>query len=269
MITRRRDEKQGGTSPEVPHLSYSRLQRYLFCPEQYRLYYVENLRPRIPPAGMVFGQVLHEALAGFFRRSIDPVQTFQKVWGELRGVELAYGERDSWEKLAASGTKLLATFVREEAGRITEVEAVEQGFSLTVTSLGVPLVGVVDLLARLDGTRTVIDFKSAARDYDEHTVILSDQLTAYAVAKPEAEQVALCVFVKGATPRIEWHLARRDGMQITEYLHKAAVVAQAINAGHFYKRPGWWCGSCDFLPVCLGDEHKIRETLVEITPPSP
>ena len=124
------------------------------------------------------------------------------------------------------------------ARRITRIEAVEQGFSLTVTSLGVPFVGVVDLVAHLDGKRTVIDFKTAARDYEEHTVVLSDQLTAYALAKPEAEQVALCVFAKGATPRVEWHLARREGPQIAEYLRKATVVGHAIGAGHFYKRRG-------------------------------
>ena len=56
MTAGRREHKKGGASPEVPHLSHSRLQRYLFCPEQYRLYYVESLRPKVPPAGMVFGQ---------------------------------------------------------------------------------------------------------------------------------------------------------------------------------------------------------------------
>jgi len=150
------------------------------------------------------------------------------------------------------------------ARRITRIEAVEQGFSLTVTSLGVPFVGVVDLVAHLDGKRTVIDFKTAARDYEEHTVVLSDQLTAYALAKPEAEQVALCVFAKGATPRVEWHLARREGPQIAEYLRKATVVGHAIGAGHFYKRPGWWCAGCDYLPACLGDQRKVEETLARV-----
>ena len=34
----------------APHLSHSRINRYLTCPEQYRLYYVEKLRPKPKPA---------------------------------------------------------------------------------------------------------------------------------------------------------------------------------------------------------------------------
>ena len=35
------------------YLSHSRVNRYLLCPEQYRLYYVENLRPNVPSASLV------------------------------------------------------------------------------------------------------------------------------------------------------------------------------------------------------------------------
>ena len=47
----------------TPHLSHSRISRYLHCPEQYRLYYLEGLRPRVPSASLVFGQVVHQALS--------------------------------------------------------------------------------------------------------------------------------------------------------------------------------------------------------------
>jgi hypothetical protein len=47
MIERLLAEKEERGRPNgVPHLSHSRISRYLLCPEQYRLYYVENLRPR-------------------------------------------------------------------------------------------------------------------------------------------------------------------------------------------------------------------------------
>jgi len=32
----------------LPFLSFSRIDKYLTCPEKYRLYYVERLRPLIP-----------------------------------------------------------------------------------------------------------------------------------------------------------------------------------------------------------------------------
>jgi hypothetical protein len=51
---------------------------------------------------------------------------------------------------------------------------------------------------------------------------------------------------------------------MTEYLRKAEIVAQAIAAGHFYKRPGWWCSGCDYLPKCIGDEAEARRRLVRV-----
>ncbi len=59
------------TSTTIPHLSFSRINRYLHCPEQYRLYYIENLRPRVPSASLVFGKILHRALAYFLQRQGD------------------------------------------------------------------------------------------------------------------------------------------------------------------------------------------------------
>jgi predicted choloylglycine hydrolase len=51
-------------------------------------------------------------------------------------------------------------------------------------------------------TLTVIDFKTAKSAYPEYEVALSDQLTTYQLAEPDAEQVAFCVFVKTKEPRI-------------------------------------------------------------------
>src|SRR5439155_25105329 len=94
----------------------------------------------------------------------------------------------------------------------------------------------------------------------------SDQMSAYALAEPDAEGVSLCVFLKTATRRTEWNRTTRAACQLLEYLDKVRLVSQAIGAGQFYKRPGWWCGGCDYLPVCLGDQQKIRETLVQVQP---
>lgn len=249
-------------APSLPYLSHSRIGKYLHCPEQYRLYYVEGLRRRIPDASLVFGQVVHQALATLFQNGEDPVDVFTRLWTEVESADLAYSERESWTKLSAVGRTCLSRFVEEEHPKLHDVTASEQPFRLMVTSLGLPFVGVIDLAAGLHRKRTVIDFKTAASAYQEHEVALSDQLTAYQLAEPEAEQSALCVFVKTKEPRIDWLLSERRPHQVLEYLEKVDYVAQEISAGRFYKRPGKWCSYCDFLPVCLGDERKAQEMLI-------
>lgn len=249
----------------TPYLSHSRINRYLTCPEQYRLHYLVGLRPRQPAASLHFGQVVHQALAHYFRTGEDSVKHFLAGWGEAEHLPLAYNKRDTWATLQSTGTKLLQRFGREEAHRISGIEAIEKPFEISITSLGLPFVGIIDLVAEFDGERTVIDFKTAAQSYDGFEVALSDQLTGYCLAWPKAEQAALCVLVKTKEPRIEWQTTTRDADQFAAFLAKADLVAQDIGSARFYKRPGKHCAWCDFLPVCLRDKPKAEETLVQIT----
>jgi CRISPR/Cas system-associated exonuclease Cas4 (RecB family) len=250
---------------KLPYLSHSRVAKYLHCPEQYRLHYVEGLRPRRPDAGLVFGQVIHGALSALFRNGEDPIEVFLRAWQEVESVDIDYG-RDSWVKLKETGLTLLTLFVQRELPKFKNVRASEKSFTLAVSSLGLSFVGVVDLVAELAGKTTVVDFKTAASAYPEYEAAMNDQLTAYQLAEPEAEQSALCVFVKTKEPRIDWQVTERRPGQILEYLDKVDHVAREIGAGRYYKRPGRWCSYCDFLPVCLGDERKIQETLVTVSP---
>lgn len=254
-----------GTSQELSHLSFTRIDKYLECPEQYRLYYLEGLRPKIPSASLIFGQAIHQALAYLFSANGDPVSFFERLWTELERQPLRYGGRTTWQSLGYTGQALLTQFIREEVPRLNRVVASEQSFELTISNLDVPFIGVIDLVADRDGRRTVIDFKTSSKSYQDHDVALSDQLTAYRLAVPEAEDAALCVFVKTKEPRIDWYVSKRDGPQLTEFLRKAAHVASEITAGHFYKRPGTWCSWCDFLPICLGNREKAEESLIRIS----
>jgi RecB family exonuclease len=249
----------------TPHLSYSRINRYLTCPEQYRLHYLENLRPRVESAGLVFGALIHVALADFFREGTDPADTFLREWGNLKGVELHYHKRDSWKDLNDKGGKILQKFLREEVPKIQQVHGIEKKFELAVTSMDLPFIGAVDLIAQMEGQTTIIDFKTAASDYDEHEVALSDQLTAYWLADPTADRVAYCVLTKTKEPTIQWHFAKRDAGDLLDFLTKVRLVLDDIAAGKFYRRPGKHCRYCDYLPACLGDRRKAQATLVRIT----
>lgn len=257
-----REETPVGTP--APHLSHSRLARYLHCPEQYRLYYIAGLRRRLPSANLLFGQVVHQALAACFTHGRDPAEAFTDTWSAMRDADLEYSARDSWQTLLDVGSKLLAQFVTRQLPRLRAPEAVERPFELQVTDLDLPFVGVIDLVAELDGVRSVIDFKTAAACYQPYEVVLSDQLTAYQLAAPAVPQAALCVLVKTRTPQIEWHLTARTGVELIEYLAKVRLVARAVRDGDFYKRPGKWCSWCDYLPVCLRDQAQVDATLMSI-----
>src|SRR5712691_3165801 len=118
----------------APHLSHSRVNRYLTCPQQYRLYYIEKLRPRIDSASLVFGALIHVAIADLFRTGEDPVEHFARDWQNLRDVELRYKKRESWDDFNAKGTKLLQKFLQDEAPKIRQARGIERKFELRVTA---------------------------------------------------------------------------------------------------------------------------------------
>src|SRR5438105_4184205 len=91
-------------SANIPHLSHSRIQKYLTCPEQYRLHYIEGYRPKYEAASLAFGIVVHRALAEMFRHGNDPVVEFEKEWDKYAHFELRYSQRDSWHRLNDIGT---------------------------------------------------------------------------------------------------------------------------------------------------------------------
>ncbi len=249
---------------DLPQFSVSRLQRYLTCPESYRLHYLERLRPKLQSANFVFGSALHVVLADYFRQGMNPQENFLHLWEGLKDIELHYGGKESWENLRTKGENLLSLFLAEEVQRITKVYAVERSFAFRISNLPMPFEGIIDLVADVDGKKTVVDWKTSASRYARHEVILSDQLTAYFLDQPDAEQLAFCVFVKTKRPKIEWLFAKRDGADFAEFLQKVAHVTSQIEEGNFYKRPGRHCGMCDFLPVCLRDKQAIEKTLIRV-----
>jgi len=248
----------------TPHLSYSRIQKYLTCPEQYRLYYVERLRAKVESASLVFGAIVHLALAQLFRHGDDPVVNFRQEWRAIREIELRYSRKETWQTLGEKGERLLRKFCEEHTRKIASVLSVEKVFELGLSNLSLPFIGIIDLIAELKGKRTLVEFKTATADFEDYEVALLDQVTAYQLAEPDVEKVAVCVFVKTKKPRIEWHLTERTPEQVIEYLDKVHHIADQIERGNFYKRPGKWCRQCEFLPVCVGDRKEAQQTLVRI-----
>ena len=91
-------------------------------------------------------------------------------------------------------------FCRDEVQKISKILSVETVFGLGLSDLGFPFMGIIEVVAEVNGKRTVVEFKTAVTDFEDHEVALLDQLTAYQLAEPDVEQVAVCVFVKSKEP---------------------------------------------------------------------
>ena len=248
-------------------LSHSKVNRYDFCPRAYRYYYIERWKPKVKKPALLFGEAVDQAISALFKNSQDPITVFEAAWLKLKDLSIEWGKRNSWDSYMEIGKTLLERFVSEEARRFTEVmpENVQRRLSADLDGLSV--VGYPDLYGKVDGHITLVDFKTAQSSYDPDEVQLNEQLTAYwwlllANGLP-VERVAFCVLLKLKEPRIEWHFAVRTQEDISEYQEKLGLIAGDIDRGRFPKKTsscGLW-GGCEYLPLCLGNEVRIRETL--------
>jgi len=122
----------------------------------------------------------------------------------------------------------------------------------TGEDLGIPLLGIVDLVLDDADGPVVRDFKTSSRSAPPFEVTHEVQLTSYSYLFRRStglEEVGLEIhsLIKTKTPKIEGHRypARTDAHfrrlfgVIREYL-------DALDRGRFNYRPGWGCAMCDF-----------------------
>ena len=69
-------------------ISYSRINTYLFCPQKYKMIYLENKYIPINP-DIAFGNAIHKTLEERIAESGVPLTFGEEIdWGESRGTEL-------------------------------------------------------------------------------------------------------------------------------------------------------------------------------------
>jgi putative RecB family exonuclease len=123
---------------------------------------------------------------------------------------------------------------------------------VTGEDLGIPLVGIVDLV--LDGREgpAVIDFKTSARSTEPLEISHEIQLSSYSYLFRHVEQrqeagLEIRSLIKTKVAKVEFHAyaARTDA----HFRRLFAVVKEyldALDAGRFNYRPGFGCGFCDY-----------------------
>ena len=122
----------------------------------------------------------------------------------------------------------------------------------TGEDLGIPLLGITDLIAGGESGPTIVDFKTAARSSPPFEVSHEIQLTSYSylfrqLSGQQESGMEIHSIIKTKKPKIELHgyparteaHFRRLFAVIREYL-------DALDSGKFNFRPGWTCGMCDF-----------------------
>lgn len=244
-------------------VSVSQVQKYLFCPLNYRFHYIDRIPPPWRPSALVFGSSVHAAAEWFHRerfagRSPDAaavVRMFDADWFAQNLEPVVFPAKESKEILAEKGRQLVALYVEQANGSVPLL--IEDRFEIDLVDpetgeiLDVRLRGVIDLVEQ-DGT--LVELKTAARTFDTGSLERHLQLSTYALvrflATGEVPPLRIDALLKTKVPRLEHLPATRTIEDLAWTARLIESVALAIRSGTFFPNPSWKCSECEFFSHC-------------------
>ena len=248
------------------YISPSRLNLWLKCPLAWKLRYVDGVKTPTTP-NLFIGKMTHTGLEHYYRlkqlgtrlNSGDIVRHVEDRWEEAASEERIAFENDEAEQAARSQVAGLLTVyleeVPEDEPRTLAVETTLEAplvDPVTGDALGIPLLGIADLV--LDGPNgpIVIDFKTAARSTTPLEITHEIQLSCYAWLLREhwgtiESGLEIRSLIKTKKPQLRVHRYDRRSDQHFQRLFSAIRAYLAdLRSQEFIFRPGFACSWCDF-----------------------
>ena len=248
------------------YISPSRLNIWLRCPLAFKLRYIDGIQS--PPSKSMFvGKMVHAGLEVFYRHrqlgvtlpAGDVVQRMDACWEPLvaeDGLEFKDGAEEV--KLRTQSANLVSAYLAQlpvdEPSPTTVETKLEAPLvdPFTGEDLGIPLLGVVDLVVDSDDGPLVCDFKTSARSGSPVEIMHEVQLTAYAylfrqLADESEAGLEIRSLIKTKVPKIEYHrYAARTDSHFRRFFQIVRLYLDDLDRNTFVYRPGFGCTMCDF-----------------------
>jgi len=258
------------------YVSPSRLNLWLRCPLAFKLRYIEGIRTPTTPS-LFLGKVVHAGLESYYRHkqvgvrlaSEDVVQNMTAHWASLVDEEqMTFATVDQEVATREKAGELVQAYLKQVDPDEPAPLAVETTLQVplvdptTGDDLGIPLLGVVDLVLPGERGPVIIDFKTASKSGPPHEVIHEVQLSSYAyLMRRMTEQVEngleIRSLVKTKSPKIECHrYAARTEIHFERLFRIVRAYLDELDRGHFVHRPGFGCTMCDFRETACGVELR-------------
>ncbi len=257
---------QGGP---MAYISPSRLSCWLSCPLKWKFRYLDGLRTPTTPS-LFIGKAVHAALECYYRhRQLGVTLVADEIcrrslesWSQLADEEkMTFDTRESEEAMQQQVGNLVRMYLASVPAdeKPLAVEAVAESPLVdpcTGEDLGIPLMGIMDLVLDGDAGPIIIDHKTAARNSESAEITHEIQLSTYAWLyrrNTGQDEAGLQVrsLIKTKVPKLEFHpYAARTEAHFARLFAVLREYLDALDARRFNFRPGWGCGMCDFREHC-------------------
>ncbi len=260
------EERQDGVDS---YITASRLNLWLKCPLAWKCRYIDGIRSPTSPA-LFLGKVVHFGLEAAYRHrqlgvTLDAEQVVQKMldgWATLIDEDAvafdSVADEQALQKQAGELVKAYLVSVPQDEKPLAVEVALESPLvdPDTGEDLGMPLVGVVDLVLEGQGGPTICDFKTAARSSEPMEISHEIQLSSYAwlyrqVAGRKEAGIEIRSLIKTKVPKCEFHpYAARSDAHFRRLFAVIREYLDALDSGRFNYRPGFGCAMCDYRKEC-------------------
>jgi len=238
-------------------LSYTQIALYQSCPLQYKLQYIDGLKPK-DKWYFSFGSTLHLCAQYFFKVRVPPPPSLEELLQFYEGNWISEGYESTEEeaKYKTYGREILSKFWEIHRADFRMPVAVERIFYIDIE--GVKLRGFFDRVDKLDsGGLSVVDYKTNQGLFTQDDLEKNLQLTLYQLAAEQTwhlpvERLTL-YHLRSNTP---CSCAARDETRLEEARHLVLGVAKNIADGKFPATENQYC-PCDFAEHCPYYRQKI------------
>ena len=264
LPTTQHDQSRGGGV--FYYISPSRLGLWLRCPLAWKFRYVDGIRTPTTPA-LFLGQRCHAGLEAYYRHRMlgvtlpadDVLARMDAAWAEAAGEEeIEFASPAEETALKTQAGDLVRAYLQQVPGDEPRPLAVEATMEsplidpMSSEDLGVPLLGIVDLVLPGEEGPAIIDFKTSSRSAPPLEISHEIQLTSYAwlyrqLTGQQESELEIRSLIKTKTPKVETHCypARTH-----EHFNRLFAVVReylaALDTGRFTFRPGWGCAMCEY-----------------------
>jgi len=141
---------------KIPHLSYTSISTIDFCPYRYYLTYITGVELDPPPLYFVKGRIFHEYAAAKYQ-----VCLAKGYKSSSTGLLYLPGDLDKEHKVHI---KNAASVLNNNIWNNWEIVGIEKPFVFSISDDIPPIVGVIDLLLKMNGKISIVDHKTG-RDF--------------------------------------------------------------------------------------------------------
>ena len=260
------DTGQKRASSVWDYISPSRLNCWITCPLRFRLRYIDGIRTPTT-AALFLGKRVHAALEHYYRHRMlgialapdEIVHQIDETWDAAVAEEsMVFESAAADATLRGQAAGLVQTYLEQVDEDESPPLAVEATMEVplidprTGEDLGIPLLGITDLVLQCPDGAEIVDFKTSSRSAPPFEITHEIQLTCYALLFRQTtgrEEAGLEIrsLIKTKQPKVEHHrYPRRDDRHFGRLLAVIREYLDALDCGRFNYRPGWGCSMCDF-----------------------